>query len=123
MQNIIIDNLSLILLLPLWIFLIITLWFYPRRPDFDFRARWGSLSIMLIVYVGICFVQLLTWADVGAVNIGVSARYFLPLFALFPIIIPYKFDQLEWFADKHAIVLIVGFMATLILAFATKYYY
>lgn len=116
------DHYTLITVL-LWIFLIITLWFYPRRPDFDFRARWGSLSIMLIVYVGICFVQLLTWADVGAVNIGVSARYFLPLLALFPIIIPYKFDQLEWFADKHAIVLIVGFMATLILAFATKYYY
>ena len=115
------DHYTLITVL-LWIFLSITLLFHPKKFRFNSKARWGSLVILLIIYVGTCFIQLLTWADVGSTNIGVSARYFLPLFALLPIIVPFKIDKLDWFSDKYAIVFIIGFMATLILAFATKYY-
>ena len=109
----------------LWIFLSLTLLFYPNKVKFNTKARLGSLLILLIIFVGTCFIQLLTWADVGGTNIGVSARYFLPLFALLPIIVPFKISKLDEFKevyDKYAMIFIIGFMATLILAFATKYY-
>ena len=109
----------------LWIFLAATLLFYPNKVKFNSKARWGSLIILLMIYVGTCFIQLLTWADVGKTNIGVSARYFLPLFALLPIIVPFRIGKLDKFKgsyDKYAMIFIIGFMATLILAFATKYY-
>ena len=109
----------------LWIFLSATLLFYPNKAKFNSKARVGSLLILLMIYVGTCVIQLLTWADVGKTNIGVSARYFLPLFALLPIIVPFKIKKLDEFKgkyDKYAMIFIIGFMATLILAFATKYY-
>ncbi len=105
-----------------WIFLAIVLLLYPRKVEFNTKTRLGSLLIVLIIYVGTCFIQLLTWADVGAFNLGISTRYFIPLAALLPIIVPFKTDKLDWFSDKYAIVFIIGFMATLILAFTTKYY-
>ena len=106
----------------LWIFLAFTLLFYPNKAKFDSKTSVGALVILLMVYVGTCFIQLLTWADVGKTNIGVSARYFLPLFALLPIIVPFKLDRFSESYDRYAMVFIIGFMATLILAFATKYY-
>ncbi len=107
----------------IWIFLLATLVFYPRKVDFTTCTRLGALGVLLVIYVGTCFIQLLTWADVGATNLGVSTRYFIPLFALLPIIVPYKIDRLDKFTDKYMMVFMIGFMATLILAFATKYYY
>ena len=109
----------------LWIFLAATLLFYPNNVKFDLKAKLGSLLVLLMIFVGTCFIQLLTWASVGDTNIGVSARYFLPLFALLPIIVSFRIKQLDRFKvsyDKYAMVFIIGFMATLILAFATKYY-
>ena len=109
----------------LWIFLAATLLFYPNNVKFDFKAKLGSFLVLLMIFVGTCFIQLLTWASVGDTNIGVSARYFLPLFALLPIIVPFRINKLDKFKvsyDKYAMVFIIGFMATLILAFATKYY-
>ena len=58
-------------------------------------------------------------------SLGVSARYFIPLFALLPIIVPWKIKKLDRFKesyDDYAIVFMIAFMATLIMAFATKYY-
>ena len=107
------------------IFLAATLLFYPNNVKFDLKAKLGSLLVLLMIFVGTCFIQLLTWADVGKTNIGVSARYFLPLFALLPIIVPFRIKKLDEFKgsyDKYAMIFIIGFMATLILAFATKYY-
>ena len=109
----------------IWIFLSLTLLLYPNKVKFNLKSRLGTLLILLIIYVGTCFIQLLTWADVGSTNIGVSTRYFIPLFALLPIIVPFKIKKLDKFKDsydKYAIICIIGFMATLILAFATKYY-
>ena len=89
------------------------------------KSKLGTLVILLMIYMGTCFIQLLTWADVGGTNIGVSTRYFIPLFALLPIIVPFRikrFDKYQGTFDKYAMICIIGFMATLILAFATKYY-
>ena len=103
---------------------------YSDHYDFITVLLWiflafTSLIVLLMVYVGTCFIQLLTWASVGGMALGVSTRYFLPLFALLPIIVPVKITKLDKFKDnydKYAMIFIIGFMATLILAFATKYY-
>ena len=115
------DSYMLITVL-VWIFLAIVLLLYPRKVEFNSKTRLGSFLVVFIIYVGTCFIQLLTWADVGSFNLGVSTRYFIPLAALLPIIVPFKTDKLDWFSDKYAMVFIIGFLATLILAFATKYY-
>ena len=83
------------------------------------------LAILLIIYVGTAFIQLLTWASVGYLNLGLSTRYFIPLFALLPIIVSLKikkFNVSKENYDKYAMVFIIAFMATLIMSFATKYY-
>ena len=119
------DNYVFITVL-IWIFLAATLLFYPNKSEFNLKARLGSLIVLLMEYVGTCFIQLLTWADVGGMSIGVSTRYFLPLFALLPIIFSSlkikKFDEFKQNYDNYVMVFIIAFMASLILAFATKYY-
>ena len=118
------DNYVFITVL-IWIFLTSTFLFYSNKNEFDFKARLGSLIILLIVYIGTCFIQLLTWADVGGMTLGVSTRYFIPLFALIPIIVSLKIKKFDGFKEKYdnyAMVFIIAFMATLILAFTTKYY-
>jgi uncharacterized membrane protein len=109
----------------IWAFLAVTLVFYPNKVKFGYKERLGALIVALIVYVGTCFIQLLTWADVGGITLGISTRYFIPLFAFLPIIVSLKISKPVWFKDNfdnYAMVFIIGFMATLILAFATKYY-
>ena len=103
-------------------FLTIILFTYPENVKFNFKTRFGTLFVVLLIYIGTCFVQLLTWAYVGEINLGISIRYFIPLMAMLPVIfkINYKYD-IQKFND-YSIIFIIGFLATLILAFATKYY-
>ena len=107
----------------LQLFLVAILFIYPRDVKFDLKTRIGALFVLLVVYIGTCFIQLLTWAYVGKMSLGISIRYFIPLLALIPIIlnINYKKDIDRKF-DDYSMVFIIGFLATLILAFATKYY-
>lgn len=106
----------------LQIFLAIILFAYPDDDNFDLKSKIGSLIVLLVVYVGTCFVQLLSWAYVGQMRLGISVRYFIPLFALIPLFIPHwNYCRQDKFND-YAFVFIVGFMATLILSFLTKYY-
>ena len=120
------DYLIFIMVLSVYIIMIIIIWvllLYPENNKFTKKARLGSLLVLLIVYVGTCFVQLLTWAYVGKIFLGISIRYFIPLMAMLPVIfkINYKYDDIQKFND-YSIIFIIGFLATLILAFATKYY-
>lgn len=118
------DHYTLITIL-LWIYLSTTLLFYPNKEKFNRKARIGSLIILLMIYVGTCIIQLLTWANVGKMSLGLSTRYFIPLFALLPIIVSFKISKLDEFKesyDKYAMIFMIGFLATLIIAFATKYY-
>ena len=116
------DNYSFITVV-LQLFLILALFLYPINANFNLKTKIGCLGTLLLVYVGTSFVQLLSWADIGKTNLGISLRYFIPLLALIPIIFSsnYNFFNKEEF-DKYSIVLIVGFMSILILSFATKYY-
>lgn len=104
------------------LFLAFILFIYPREVKFDKKTKIGVILIMLIIYIGTCTIQLLTWSPVGKIRPGVSIRYFIPLVALIPILagLPKEYKKEE--IDYYSIVLIIGFMATLILAFATKYY-
>lgn len=105
------------------IFLTLMIFAYPNERKFELKTRIGTFGIVLLIYVGVCIVQLLSWATVGQSNLGTCLRYFIPLFALFPIIfrIDYKLEERTNF-DRYAIVFIVGFLASLILSFATQYY-
>ena len=80
-----VDNYPFITIL-IQIFLTIILFTYPENIKFDLKTRAGTFSIVLLVYIGTCFVQLLTWAYVGKLELGTSIRYFIPLLALFPVI-------------------------------------
>ena len=78
-----------------------------------------------MIYVGTCIIQLLTWSNVGQMSLGISTMYFIPLFALLPIIASFNINKLDEFKesyDRYAMIFMIGFMATLIIAFATKYY-
>lgn len=104
----------------LWIYLLVMLIFYPKKENFPLKTRLGSLLMVLLIYVGTCFIQLLTWSNVGGMSLGISARYFVPLFALFPVISSLKIKREN--IDQYGIVFMVGFMALMIISFATKYY-
>ncbi|WP_296807953.1 DUF2142 domain-containing protein [uncultured Methanobrevibacter sp.] len=105
------------------LFLIMILLNYPEKNNFNLKTRLGSLFVLLFVYVGTCFVQLLTWAGVGYTGLGINTRYFIPLFALLPIIVNFKFFKLDKSKfDNYSFIFIIAFMAALILAFTTKYY-
>ena len=109
----------------LLMFLAVMLLAYPKKIRFNKRTRIGTLFIVLMIYVGTCFIQLLTWASVGKLNLGLSTRYFVPLFAMFPIIGTFRIGWLEKNKDnldKYAMVFIIAFMAVMVLSFATKYY-
>ena len=108
----------------LLIYLVFVLWAYPRNVKFELKTKLGSLFTIIVIYVGICFIQLLTWASVGYFNLGISTRYFIPLFCLFPIVIwfnkiPFNPDKF----DRYAMVFMIAFLATFIISFATKYYW
>lgn len=108
----------------LLIYLAFVLLAYPRNVKFELKTKLGSIFTIIVIYVGICFIQLLTWASVGYYNLGISTRYFIPLFCLFPIAIWIKQIQLDKDKfDKYAMVLMIAFMATLIISFASKYYW
>ncbi len=106
-------------------FLAVTLLAYPQKLKFALKAKLGSFGLILLIYISTCFIQLLTWAFIGQFNLGLSIRYFIPLLALIPIVISLsKFNPIEKEVfDKYAIVLIVVFLATMIISFATKYYW
>ena len=104
-------------------YLAVTLLSYPRNVEFELKTKLGSALIILTIYVGTCFIQLLTWASVGYFNLGISTRYFVPLFALLPVAVWIRKNPIDGDKfDRYVIVLMLSFMATLIISFATKYY-
>lgn len=106
------------------IYLAITLLAYPRNVKFELKTKVCTGLLIFVTYAGICFIQLLTWASVGYFNLGISMRYFIPLLALFPIVIWIRkipFDEVKF--DRYAMVFMMAFLAALVISFSTKYYY
>lgn len=106
----------------LQIFLAFVLLIYPEKSNLKLKTKIGTLLTLLIIYIGTCFIQLLTWAYVGQMGLGVTIRYFIPLFMLVPIISADFIDFKKYQLDKYVMVCIIGFLAALIISFATKYY-
>ena len=109
------------IILALEAFLAIVLFAYPQKVKFDKRTKIGALTVFIIIYIGTFFVQLLTWSNVGNMEVGVHMRYFIPLLGLIPIIFQINKMDNEKF-DKYMMVFIIGFMATLIIAIAFRFY-
>ena len=110
--------------LPLLAYLATILFAYPQKIKFEFKARFGAICLIILIFVGTCIIQLLTWAFIGQFNLGLSLRYFIPLFALFPIALWIKCLPVERKTfDRYAMMLMISFLAAMILSFATKYYY
>ena len=105
------------------IFLVFILLAYPIHKKFDSKTRIGALIVIFIIYVGTSIIQLLTWANVGEMGLGMTIRYFIPLFALVPIIFNFNIiSQNNPKFDNFSMIFIICFLATLVLAFTTKYY-
>ena len=105
------------------IFLSFVLLAYPTTKKFDSKTKWGALFVVLVIYVGTCVVQWLSWANVGQIKLGISLRYFIPLFALVPIIFNFNiFSGKNEKFDNCAMLCVICFMSVLILRFVTRYY-
>lgn len=104
-------------------FVAIVLFTYPHKVKFDLKTKLGALFVFAVVYLGTFFVQLLTWAEVGHMDVGVHMRYFIPLLGLIPIFFQLNYcnDEGKRF-DKYTFVFIIAFMSTLILTLATRFY-
>lgn len=113
-----------VVLFPLLVYLATVLLAYPQKVKFGLKTRLGTLFLLLVIYIATCFIQLLTWAFIGEFNLGLSLRYFIPLIALIPVAIWIKYNPVEKEVfDKYAIVLMISFLASMIISFATKYYW
>lgn len=68
--------------------------------------------------------QLLSWSPAGSLTItGVHTRYFLPLFALLPIVFSLNLNKIEKNEYDHYIfVLILVFIVSMIFSLIAKYY-
>lgn len=97
---------------------------YPIEKKFKLKSKIGALITFIIVYTGTYIVFLLSWNPVGELTYkGVQARYFLPLFALLPMICNINLTQIKGDSvDYHAIVLIVFFIAAMIISLTTLSY-
>lgn len=105
------------------IFLAIVLIAYPNNVKFDLKTRFGAGFIILLVYFGTCIVQLLSFAKVGGHGLGISLRYYIPLFALIPIVFQINYGDIKNNEfDKYAILISIVFMASMVLSFALKHY-
>lgn len=106
----------------LQLFFAAVLLIYPRNVKFEGKTRVGLILLILIIYVGTCVIQLLTWSPVGDILLGISVRYFIPLLALIPIIGGIYSEKVNEDINHYTMVFTIAFAAALILACATKYY-
>lgn len=107
------------------IFFVIFALFYPIKERISKINRAKASAIAIIIYVGIFFVQYLTWVPVGSSKIvsGVMGRYFIPLLVFLPFIFNLKSDKFDKSRFKMLyITLAASFIAaTLMLTFSVKY--
>lgn len=97
----------------------------PLDEKFEIKTRIKGFLIALLIYLGVIFVQYLTWAPVGVETIkeGVLGRYFMPLLIFIPFII--NTDYFE-FDKKNTLLLFLtiamGFISGMImLTVSVKY--
>lgn len=82
--------------------------------------------ITFLIYMGIIFIQYLSWASIGYnqmdMLLGVYSRYYIPLLALFPLIFSLSSPQkIKNFDLKVILTVIIFLSGTLILTISTFY--
>ena len=97
---------------------------YPIKEKINLKSKISVLIVLAIIYFGTAFVQLLTWGSVGDLSaVGISPRYFLPLFVLIPFVFSFNTgNNGNNDFDKYVIVLSISFMALMILSLVYKFY-
>ena len=68
--------------------------FYPIGEKFSFEFSFKLGLIPLLIFYATHIIQLLCWTSVGKLSyiLGVQTRYFIPLFALLPLIFSFNKD-------------------------------
>lgn len=108
------------------IFFSIFSFIYPHEVNFKKKNRLKIGAILVLIYIGIIFIQYLSWASVGYnkldMLLGVYARYYIPLLTLCPLIcyLPTSIN-IKNFDLKILLVVIIFLSGTLILTISTFY--
>nr|DAR45109.1 MAG TPA: putative membrane protein [Caudoviricetes sp.] len=108
------------------IFFSIFSFIYPHEVNFKKKNRLKIGVILVLIYIGIIFIQYLSWASVGYnkldMLLGVYARYYIPLLTLCPLIcyLPTSIN-IKNFDLKILLVVIIFLSGTLILTISTFY--
>ncbi|WP_366925618.1 DUF2142 domain-containing protein [uncultured Methanobrevibacter sp.] len=101
--------------------------FYPLYIKIKNTDRLKLLLITITIVVGTYFIQLLTWVGVGnfekGVVWGVHLRYFIPLFALMPLILNINSENIKKDnLDNYLFIILIGFMAAIPLYLTALFY-
>ncbi|WP_409201047.1 DUF2142 domain-containing protein [Methanobrevibacter sp. DSM 116169] len=97
--------------------------FYPNKLNLSNKKRIIPLGIFILVYFGTMFIQYLTWTPVGHPQIlGVSARYFIPIIPLLPMIL--NINKIENSKNLDLIILsmTIAFLAGFVLLIVAPLY-
>ena len=83
-------------MVPIHIIVIFSL-LYPLKEKIRFLNKLKAFIILVIIYVGLFFVQYLTWVPVGSHIIvsGVMGRYFIPLLIFLPFIFNLNLNKIN----------------------------
>ena len=97
--------------------------FYPLDEKFDLKTRIGTLIVSVIIFVSTYLIQFFTWTPVGQmVIVGTQSRYFLPLFALAPIIFNLNKHDSDLELENYLLVFIMCFISFSVLLITFHYY-
>ncbi|MBE6504800.1 MAG: DUF2142 domain-containing protein [Methanobrevibacter millerae] len=99
--------------------------FYPVKEKISSKSKIILLLTLLILLFGTYFVQYLTWAPVGAINLDlteVMPRYFLPTCVLLPLI--FSINKNKKIKNLHTIsfTIIVSSLSSVAMFFVSMFY-
>lgn len=99
---------------------------YPHEISLNNKNRLKIGIIVFLIYIGILFIQYLSWASVGYnkldMLLGVYARYYIPLLILFPLIFCLPASvKIKNFDLKVILAVIIFLSGTFILTISTFY--
>lgn len=100
-------------------------WFlYPNVDKIEFKDKIGPLIILVIIYAGVSFSQIISWGSIGNLNdMVIHLRYFLPLLYLVPFIFGINYVQKRNYeVDMYIICLSIGFIASFLIEMVSVFY-
>ena len=115
---------SEILKLTYFLFIFLALCFNQSNEKYSLKFRMGIGVICAIIFYATYIIQLLCWTPVGQLHpiLGVHTRYFIPLFALIPLIFGMNVKKDFWLDDKLTIFISMFFMASFVILECVTFY-